>query len=82
MVQSGGKAVDSQTIVFGNSFGSNICGGNSNEMIYTFIGNYASHVSKEPLQVIVSCTDDGIYVRQMAIYLGNCPSCSQNSINY
>lgn len=62
-MQSGNNNIDNQTIIFGNSYGNNICGESSNEMIYTFIGRYATHVSQDKLQVTISCTDDGIFVR-------------------
>lgn len=62
--------------------GSNICGGPSNEMIYTYEFDSATHTSTKDLSVKVTAPGGGIFVRQMEVYLGNCNDCAKGQLDY
>ena len=50
-------------------------------MIWAFQANIPDHSSSSATVRVVS-PDKGIFVRQLTVYLGNCPDCSLISLSY
>jgi len=61
--------------------GSNICGGEGNEMIYAFTYSLPKHTG-DKYQLEVTSEGGGIYIRQLQVYLGNCDACAKYQLNY
>jgi hypothetical protein len=50
-------------------------------MIHTYIYDAPKH-SDQIFEFTISSEGGGIYVRQLELYLGNCPDCVKNQLNY
>lgn len=55
-----------------NSYGSNICGNSGREMIWTVQSDLNDHAGSQVIMTITA-PDEGILVREVEVYLGNCP---------
>ena len=62
--------------------GSNICEGDGNEMIYTYLFTSLTHNSRKNLAVTVTAPGGGIFIRELEVYLGNCDECFKNQLNF
>ena len=54
-------------------------------MIYSFVGNFPDHRIEnngKKIKINITGTGDGLFVRQLEVYLGNCDECNQNQLNY
>lgn len=54
-------------------------------MIYSFVGNFPDHRienNAKKIKINITGTGDGLFVRQLEVYLGNCDECNQNQLNY
>lgn len=64
-----------------NQYGGNVCGGEGNEMIWTVQARLRDHTAGS-ITIEVSAPDDGLMVREVEVYLGNCPGCRDVALSY
>jgi hypothetical protein len=80
-VNSPGYQGNAFNISLTNSYGSNICSNSGREMIWAVQSDLNDHSGSE-VTLTINSPDEGIFVRELEVYLGNCPDCSLLGLSY
>lgn len=80
-VNSPGYQGTTFNITLTNLYGSNICSGSGREMIWALQANLNDHRADQ-VTMTIATPDEGIFVREVEVYLGNCVDCSSVGLAY
>ena len=69
------------TVSLNNSYGADICGDAANEMIWTLPGTIIDHRASS-VTISIQAPDQGIFVNDLELYLGNCDQCAMIGLSY